>query len=240
MLDYNPDEETLKNDKKKIAILISIIVFVVILIVLFIVVVILDINNTDQQKKYSTTTRRTVSIEESSSNNEENNNEIIEEIDITSTTSTMVKSTNKTNISSNGTTSKKVVEVFPPSITHETTNGKSIFPNSLDDWEWEIVNLINKERKKNGLSELLVAKDLRQLAEEAADLWGSSEPDDATKVLTGHSYYRKYSNYDDVNSSSFYEDTIVETKVTTISELRYLGVGVIYKNNTYYYVIIYE
>ena len=255
MLDYSPDEETLKNDKKKIAILISIIVFIVILIVLFMIVVILDINSTDEQKKFSTTTRRTVSVEESSnnddSNNEVNTSEVTEEIDITTTTSTTVKQTSKTNTSSNGTkvitstkiitsTSIKVVEIIPPTITHETTNDKSTYPDSLDAWEWEIVNLINAERKKNGLNELLVAKDLRQLAEEAADLWLGSGNDVVKEYLTGHSNYRKRTNYDDVDSASLYRDTIAETKVTTNASLRYLGVGVLYKNDTYYYVIIYE
>lgn len=255
MLDYGPDEETLKNDKKKIAILISIIVFVVILIVLFVIVVILDINRTDEHKKISTTTRRTVSVEESSNDNNEedssesNDDEVIPKSD-TTTTSTTMKTTNKTSTSS-GTkvitstkiitsTSIKVVEILPPTITHEVANDKSTYPDAIDDWEWAIVNLINETRRKNGLNELLVARDLRQLAEEAADLWLGSGSDVVKEYLQGHSNYRKYTNHEDVTPLSLYGDTVNATKVTTNSALRYLGVGVLYKNDTYYYVIIYE
>lgn len=253
MLDYSPDEETLKNDKKKIAILISIIVFVIILIVLFIVIVILDSQRDEEQKKLSTTTRRTVNATEVDNNGDNTNqttSNIISE-EVTTTTSTTIKPTNKTKVTSNNgnkvtmttvitSTSIKVVDILPPSVSHEITFDKSTYPDSLDAWEWQIVNLINAERKKNGLNELLVAKDLRQLAEEAADLWLGSGTEVVKEYLTGHSNYRKYTNYDDVTANSLYNDTIASTKVTTNSALRYLGVGVLYKNNTYYYVMIYE
>lgn len=250
MQDYSPDEATLKNDKKKIAILISIIVFVIILIVLFVIVVILDINKSDESKKLSTTTRRTVNVEESSNN--ETTNNIVNEDETTTTTSMSVNSTSKTKVSnSSGTkvitstkistsTSIKVVDILPPTVSHDVVTDKSTYPDSLDDWEWQIVNLINAERRKKGLNELLVAKDLRQLAEEAADLWLGSGTDVVKEYLTGHSNYRKYSNYDDVTAVSLYNDTVAATKVATNSALRYLGVGVLYKNDTYYYVIVYE
>lgn len=255
MQDYSPDEATLKSDKKKITILISIIVFVIILIVLFGIVVLLDMNTDDENKKLSTTTRRTVNVDDSTNNssyfeitdNIDNEEEVMTTM---TTTSSSKNTTNKTKVSS-GTkvitstriitsTSIKVEEILPPAISHEVATDKSTYPDSLDNWEWKIVNLINEARRKNGLNELLVARDLRQLAEEAADLWLGSGSEVVKEYLTGHSNYRKYSNHDDVSEISLYNDTIAKTKVTTNSSLRYLGVGVLRKNDTYYYVIIYE
>lgn len=256
MLDNQEELERLKNDKKKIAILISIIVFVVILIVLFIITLLLDLNSTEDKQKYSTTTRRTVNIEYTEDvDNKDNSSEMKEEESTTnsSTTNTTTTSTTKRiNGNTNSptkvitstkiitSTSIKVVDILPPSITHEVANDKSQYPDSLDEWEWGIVNLINSERRKNGLGELLVGRDLRQLAEEAADLWLGSGGEVVKEYLKGHSNYRKYTNYDDVSFTSLYNDTIAVTNVTTNASLRYVGVGVIQKNDTYYYVIVYE
>lgn len=246
MLDNGPDEATLKNDKKKIVILISIIALVIILIVLFVFLVILSFNQKEEKSKISTTSRRTISIKMTSSSVIPTTTEKVKTEEVTITTkkvttqrkTTNLKTTSK--ITEQSTTSTKIIEILPPVIEHETTIDKSTYPDSLDAWEWQIVNLINEQRKKNGLNELLVAKDLRQLAEEAADLWLGSGGDIVKEYLTGHSNYRKYTNYDDVNATSLYNDTVAATKVTTNPALRYLGVGVLYKNDTYYYVIVYE
>lgn len=251
MPNENTDNQSFKNDKQKIAILISIIVFVVILIALFSFLVFLDINSKSEANKLSTTTRRTVKIEYSGENIDGDKVNQNNESSSTTTTSTTVKSTSKNNSSKKTTkivtstkiitsVSTKVVEVLPPSISHEVVNDRSTYPNALDAWEWEIVNSINKERRKRGLNELAVARDLRQLAEEAADLWVGSGSEVVKNYLTGHANYRKQTNYDDVTASSLYNDTVEKTQVTTNDSLKYLGVGVLYKNDTYYYVIVYE
>lgn len=251
MLDNQEELQRLKDDKKKIAILISIIVFVVILIALFVLVVLLDLNSSSDNERYSTTTRRTVNVEVDDDVNTTTTEAIKEEVqesESTTTTTTTKKSSSSNNTQTKvitetkviTSTSIKVVDIMPPEVNYEIASGKSNYPDSLDDWEWGIVNRINEMRRKNGLNELLVAVPLRSLAEEAADLWLGSGGDVVKEYLTGHSNYRKYTNYDNVSIDSLYNDTINVTNIVTNASLRYVGVGVILKNNTYYYVIVYE
>ena len=256
------------EDKKKILILCIVIAFIIVLIVCLGIIAYLSYQAenapTSNSNRQTTTRRNTVS------------SEAIIDDDTTSsvTTSTVPMSSGiaSSNTSSNSSTTRissakttssryttktstRTVTVTGPTIiiteerpTHPVTDGESNYPNALNDWEWEIVEMINEERRSNGLDELEVASDLRTLAEEAADYWDDFTESELKAYLAGNSYYAKKSNNLNHNNGylSLYQDTISKTKVTTRDDLRYLGVGVIYKENgfngipTHYYVIIYE
>lgn len=259
------------EDKKKIIILSFIIGFVSILIILVGIIVYLSIVNENKvdEDKLSTTTRRTIDITETESTttkSPEENTTTTEPITTNQTTTsskvTSNKTTNKvaTTTAKKTTTSKKTTKntttkkvntgesVIPIPEEREVTYESTDYPNADDEGAWNIVDKINEERIKNGLNPVQVAVDLRRLAEEAADFWYEYSDDEIKDYLYGHSNYRRKSNHLYTNSAylSMYEATIQNTKVTTNKNIRYVGVGLIYRVNgigglaTHYYVIIYE
>ncbi|MDE5630143.1 MAG: hypothetical protein K2I70_00935, partial [Bacilli bacterium] len=161
------------------------------------------------------------------------------------TTTTKKKTTTKKNTTTKVNSGGSVIPIpAEREVTYESTD----YPNADDEGAWNIVDMINDERAKNGLKPVEVAVELRRLAEEAADFWYEYSDDEIKNYLYGHSNYRRKSNHLYTNSAylSMYEATIKNTKVTTDKNLRYVGVGLIYRANgigglaTHYYVIIYE
>ncbi len=261
------------SDKKKIVILSLIIGFVAILIILVGYIAYLSFveENKTSTDKLSTTTRRTVDVSEEATTNLPNQEEMTTTSSTTMTTTTTsittaltTKSTTKSHTS---TTTKKKTTTTKKSTTKKTTtkvNSGGVvipipderevtyestdYPGADDEGAWNIVDLINEARQKNGLKPVEVAVELRRLAEEAADFWYEYTDVEIKAYLYGHSNYRRKSNHLYTNSAflSMYQATIENTKVTTDKNLKYIGVGLIYRENgvgglpTHYYVIIYE
>lgn len=272
MNDYNVE---VTDDRGKIATLIGVIIVVVILLVLLITITFLDIKKENAKSpKLSTTTRRNFSVNDIQSDDDEEDelteeettsaevNEVEKTTNSTTTTITQEKkktTTAKRTVSSTSwsktevRTSTKVIEYevevnpFEGDPRTEVTFGTSSgYPDSKSDWEWEIVDLINKDRRDNGLSELKMVKELRALAEEGADLMLGSKPDVVKSYLYGHNNYRFQSNYTIESPANLYDRSKNAVDVATNNSLKYLGVGVIYKqvgnlgSPTYYYVLIWE
>ena len=262
------------SDKKKIVILSLIIGFVTILIILvgFIAYLSFVEENKTSTDKLSTTTRRTVDANEEEQTNPTNSDETTTTSSATTTTTssttllttrnttksnTSTTTKNKTNSTKKPTTTKKTTtttkvnsggSVIPIPDEREVTYESTDYPGADDEGAWNIVDLINEARKKNGLKPVEVAVELRRLAEEAADFWYEYTDVEIKAYLYGHSNYRRKSNHLYTNSAylSMYQATIENTKVTTDKNLKYVGVGLIYRENgvgglpTHYYVIIYE
>lgn len=260
------------SDKKKIVILSLIIGFVVVLIILVGIIAYLSFvnENKNHDEKLSTTTRRTVDVsdEQDTTSTSTTQSTTTSTQTITSSISQTTSKTNSTNSTTKTTTKKKTTTAKKATTTKQKTttkasSGGSIipipderevtyestdYPNADDEGAWNIVDMINAERTKNGLKPVEVAVELRRLAEEAADFWYEYSDDEIKNYLYGHSNYRRKSNHLYTNSAylSMYEATIKNTKVTTDKNLKYIGVGLIYRVNgigglaTHYYVIIYE
>lgn len=262
------------SDKKKIVILSLIIGFVAILIILVGYIAYLSFveENKTSTDKLSTTTRRTVDVSEEATTNLPNQEEMTTTPSTTQTTTTTTSSTTalttkSTTKSHTSTTTKKKTTTTKKSTTKKTTtkvNSGGVvipipderevtyestdYPGADDEGAWNIVDLINEARQKNGLKPVEVAVELRRLAEEAADFWYEYTDVEIKAYLYGHSNYRRKSNHLYTNSAflSMYQATIENTKVTTDKNLKYIGVGLIYRENgvgglpTHYYVIIYE
>ena len=261
------------SDKKKIVILSLIIGFVAILIILVGYIAYLSFveENKTSTDKLSTTTRRTVDVSEEATTNLPNQEEMTTTSSTTTTTtttsSTTALTTKSTTKSHTSTTTKKKTTTTKKSTTKKTTtkvNSGGVvipipderevtyestdYPGADDEGAWNIVDLINEARQKNGLKPVEVAVELRRLAEEAADFWYEYTDVEIKAYLYGHSNYRRKSNHLYTNSAflSMYQATIENTKVTTDKNLKYIGVGLIYRENgvgglpTHYYVIIYE
>ena len=261
------------GDKNKIVILSLIIGFVAILIILVGYIAYLSFvdENKPSTDKLSTTTRRTVDVSEEETTNPSNAMEPTTTSSTTttttsSTTALTTKSTTKSNTSTttkkknpttkkSTTTTKKTTNkvnsgesVIPIPDEREVTYESTDYPGADDEGAWNIVDLINEARKKNGLKPVEVAVELRRLAEEAADFWYEYTDVEIKAYLYGHSNYRRKSNHLYTNSAylSMYQATVENTKVTTDKNLKYIGVGLIYRENrvgglpTHYYVIIYE
>lgn len=245
----------MKNDKTKILILRIIIIFIVLLIGLFLVVAIFDLGTPDKSPKFlGNTTRRTYTTTSTLSTD-------IIPLTPDDTTNPTGSTENKTNITSSTTTttskvivttkttvtSAKVTSPIPIVPDYVEAQGKSKHPQAIDSWEWEIVNKINAARVKNGLKELIVAEDLREVAETAADKYYLENDEAVKKYLDGYNNYRlKSNNPSEINVNSLYTNTVSSINIETNKYIKYVGVGVIYRENgwaglsSYYYCIIYE
>lgn len=243
------NNQNINNDKGKVMVLISLIIAVSIVLVFFVFLAILDITHKDTKSKLSTTTRRTIKEEENTTTNSEVT-EPITENSTTTVSTTQVASSNSTRPSTTRKTTTKVVttvveeetDTVIPSHDYEIVYDKTTYPDALDSWEWEVINLINQERRKNGLSELLVARELRNMAEEAAYMYYASGSGAIKPYLSGYSYLYMHSNLD-IDANTLYESTLNSTKITTNPDIKYVGAGVLVKNitlDTYFYVIVYE
>ncbi len=242
------------SDKSKIMMLISLIVVVSILIVGFVFIAVIDLTKKEGSSSLTTTTRRTYTTTETTQ--PETTSQALTEGSTTTTMelTTTLASNEKTTTTTKVTTRTSRLPNKPtqpttsttpsviPSNDYEVTTSPTTYPGALDSWEWEIVTRINEARRKNGLKELKVASELRDLAESAADQWIALGDEGIKKYLAGNSNFRMYSNLD-VSAKTLYDRTVGATKVTTSPYLEYVGVGVLEKFTgltTYFYVIIYE
>lgn len=239
------------NDKGKIMVLISIIMAVSILLVAFVFVAVIDLTHKEAGSKLSTTTRRTISTEPTTSG--EITEPITEEAPTTPPTSASVTTPSTTKQPATKEPTTVVVQPKPeepdspgetviPSHSYDIAYDSTTYPDALDSWEWEIVNLINQERRKNGLSEVNVARELRNMAEEAAYMYYANGASSIRPYLDGYSYLYMHSNLN-IDARSLYESTLNSTKITTSPDIKYVGAGVLVKKvgiDTYYYVIVYE
>lgn len=239
------------NDKGKIMVLISIICAVSILLVAFVFVTVIDLTHKGTQSKLSTTTRRTVETQVTTegvqTTEEIPTTEGVTNPPTTNTTTTVKKTTTtkKTTKPASTVVTKPSTPdegTVIPSHSYEIAYDSTTYPDAIDSWEWEIVNLINQERKKNGLNEVHVARELRNMAEEAAYMYYASGSSAIKPYLEGYSYLYMHSNYD-IDARSLFESTMNSTKITTNPDIKYVGAGVLVKKqgiDTYYYVIVYE
>lgn len=238
------------NDKGKIMVLVSLIIAVSILLVAFVFVAVIDLTHKEAQSKISTTTRRTVETEPTTEEIQEPTEEptnTTEPTTISTTSTTPTNTTKKTNAPVSVVTEPtKPTESDPgtiiPSHSYDIAYDKTTYPDALDSWEWEVVNLINQDRRNNGLSEVYVARELRNMAEEAAYRYYASGASSLQPYLDGYSYLYMHSNLN-IDARSLYESTRNSTKITTDPDIKYVGVGVLVKKvniDTYYYVIVYE
>ncbi len=246
------------KDKTKIRVLCIIIGFIILVMGLLFLIVFLSIKEENATGgKLKQTTRRSISTTITTTMNipETSTSVIIENDEPTSMTTTTTKRAGSTKTTTSTKTTKTTTSTKTSKMTtttkannrHIVTNA-STYPNALDAWEWQIVNLINEERGRNGLKSLAVAEDLRDIAEKGADDWINLSQEELKRVLYGHSYYAKKSNGLNATTGyeTLYENVLSKTSITTNEGLKYLGVGIIYKENgengipSHYFVIIYE
>ncbi len=233
---------------------VNIIYFIIILFLLgigaIVTTALLDENNYNAKKEKTSRT----SIQVSSSRTEEENTSL-SSIPTTSTsikTSTSVSSTEKRKTTQ--TTTKKRTTATRKTSTEEittkrmTTTENFDYTDALNDEIWEIVRLINEERRKNGLHALEVAVDLREVAFEAVETWYSEHENAAKQLLRGYSNYRRRSNQLAVKdaANNLFSHTKDQTDITKNKNIHYVGIGLINKEKgvaglpTIYYCIIYE
>lgn len=242
------------EDKSKITMLISLIVVVSILLVGFVFIAVLDLTHKEAETRLNTTTRRTVKttelitedIKDDEEEEEEDEEDELEEVDLTTTTTSQTQGNTTTKVGTTKTTKKptttKEVEVTVPASKYTITNSSTTYPDALDSWEWDIVDMINEARRKNGLNELLVASELRTMAEDAAYIYYTNGDAAAKSYLINYANMRMYSNLL-IDSAYLFENTINSTNVTTNPYIKYIGVGVLLKKpnlDTYYYILVYE
>ena len=162
------------SDKKTIFILRAVIAFIILLIVLFSVVAILDFQSEKNDPKYlSTKTRRTYKKESTTTRlivptPEEGETTSKTTSTISTTTSTKVQGSTTKNTTKKITTSKsQIISTSPiPEVpSYREATGSTNHPNAIDSWEWYIANKINEIRENNGLNRLIVAVELREIAE---------------------------------------------------------------------------
>ena len=230
-----------------------------------------DSNTTKRVVKSTTTTTTSTTITSETSTFEPyttTTDFIITAPTTTTTTTTTVKtqtapvvSTPKTSVK---TTAKKTTKSTTKSTTKATTTKKteitttraispyaSGFPNAKDDLEWGYYKKINSIRSANGLVQLKMAKDLRDLAHKAAQKY-YEYPSETRNTLIKE-YVASQGNYSfkayiDNNPNALDSiSTIVETsKITTNTSARYAGIALLaYADTnrgitTYSLVIIYQ
>lgn len=243
------------NDKGKIMVLISLIIAVSILLVAFVFVTVIDLTHKDAKSKISTTTRRTISTEPTTEVQDSQTTEPTTEVP--TNPSSEVPTTTSTTTRPRTTTTRRVEQTTKPtsgddnhddggtvipSHSYDIAYDSTTYPDAVDSWEWEIVNLINQERKRNGLSEVYVARELRNMAEEAAYMYYANDSSVIRPYLDGYAYLYGHSN-SNIEPRTIYESLINSTKITTNPDIKYVGSGVLVKDqgiDTYYYVIVYE
>ena len=182
---------------------------------------------------------------------------------VVSTPKTSVKTTAK-KTTAKKTTARKTTKSTTKSTTKATTTKKteitttraispyaSGFPNAKDDLEWGYYKKINSIRSANGLVQLKMAKDLRDLAHKAAQKYYEYPSETRNKLIK--EYVASQGNYSfkayiDNNPNALDSiSTIVGTsKITTNTSARYVGIALLaYADTnrgitTYSLVIIYQ
>lgn len=214
------------KDKSKLIMLISIIIFIVVLIISFSLITYFNIKreNNNKENKTSEVSLTTTSAELTTTE------EIITTTKETTTT-TKIKETKTT------TTKEKETTEVTTELVNDIIN-----PNSLGSWDLLIYNLINEERKKNGLNTLSVRSSLYNLTISAVDKWPSIHDDGLKEYLNTYNYYGYQSNI--LSSSKGYKEIASEvfknTDVETNAYLNYIGLYTKKIDNKYYFIIMYE
>lgn len=237
------------NDKKKIFILRIIIAFIILLIILFSVIAIIDFKSKDNDPKYlDTTTRRTYKTTTTSSTSRINTSSTTKTsaVSTSSTVASNTKTTTAKTTKSTKVTSEIISSPIPVTPDYTETNEDSNNANAEASLEWYIVNKINDIRENNGLNRLIVAKELRDLAETAGDIYNTQGENAVSDYLDGYNNYRFWTLNQNVSKDYLVDKTINATSVTTNENYKYVGVGVIKIINNqnklpaYHYCIIYQ
>ncbi len=236
---------------------VNIIYFVIILFLLgigaIVTIALLDENNYNAKKEKTseTTTKEVPATETTKHSVLSTQGTSVSKETTTTTTSTSkngnVEKTTKTTGSTRITT-KKQTTTETTTARREVTVKDADFPDVLNKETWEILRLINEERRKNGLTNLEVAVDLREKALEAAETWYEENETAAKEVLRGYSNYRRKSNQLAVSEAAqnLFSHTKENTGITTNRNIHYVGIGLLNKPKgvsglpTVYYCIIYE
>ena len=214
------------KDKSKLIMLISIIIFIVVLIISFSLITYFNIKreNNNKENKTSEVSLTTTSTELTTTE------EVITTTKETTTT-TKIKETKIT------TTKEKETTELTTELVNDIIN-----PNSLGSWDLLIYNLINEERKKNGLNTLSVRSSLYNLTISAVDKWPSIHDEGLKEYLNTYNYYGYQSNI--LSSSNGYKEIALEvfknTDVETNAYLNYIGLYTKKIDNKYYFIIMYE
>lgn len=214
------------KDKSKLVMLISIIIFIVVLIISFSLITYFNIKreNNNKENKTSEVSQTTTSTELTTTE------EVITTTKETTTT-TKIKETKTT------TTKEKETTELTTELVNDIIN-----PNSLGSWDLLIYNLINEERKKNGLNTLSVRSSLYNLTISAVDKWPSIHDEGLKEYLNTYNYYGYQSNI--LSSSNGYKEITSEvfknTDVETNAYLNYIGLYTKKIDNKYYFIIMYE
>lgn len=214
------------KDKSKLIMLISIIIFIVVLIISFSLITYFNIKreNNNKENKTSEVSQTTTSTELTTTE------EVITTTKETTTT-TKIKETKTT------TTKEKETTELTTELVNDIIN-----PNSLGSWDLLIYNLINEERKKNGLNTLSVRSSLYNLTISAVDKWPSIHDEGLKEYLNTYNYYGYQSNI--LSSSNGYKEITSEvfknTDVETNAYLNYIGLYTKKIDNRYYFIIMYE
>lgn len=214
------------KDKSKLIMLISIIIFIVVLIISFSLITYFNIKreNNNKETKTSEVSQTTTSTELTTTE------EVITTTKETTTT-TKIKETKIT------TTKEKETTELTTELVNDIIN-----PNSLGSWDLLIYNLINEERKKNGLNTLSVRSSLYNLTISAVDKWPSIHDEGLKEYLNTYNYYGYQSNI--LSSSNGYKEIALEvfknTDVETNAYLNYIGLYTKKNDNKYYFIIMYE
>lgn len=214
------------KDKSKLIMLISIIIFIVVLIISFSLITYFNIKreNNNKENKTSEVSLTTTSTELTTTE------EVITTTKETTTT-TKIKETKTT------TTKEKETTGLTTELVNDIIN-----PNSLGSWDLLIYNLINEERKKNGLNTLSVRSSLYNLTISAVDKWPSIHDEGLKEYLNTYNYYGYQSNI--LSSRNGYKEIASEvfknTDVETNAYLNYIGLYTKKIDNRYYFIIMYE
>lgn len=214
------------KDKSKLVMLISIIIFIVVLIISFSLITYFNIKRENNNKE-----NKTSEVSITTTSTEVTTTEEVITTERVNTTTTKIKETKTT------TTKEKETTEVTTELVNDIIN-----PNSLGSWDLLIYNLINEERKKNGLNTLSVRSSLYNLTISAVDKWPSIHDDGLKEYLNTYNYYGYQSNI--LSSSNGYKEIASEvfknTDVETNAYLNYIGLYTKKIDNKYYFIIMYE
>lgn len=210
------------NNKTKLIGLITIIFFIITLIVSFSYITYFNMKKENEVIKKSTTPNTTA--------------------ETTTITNESVATEITTNHSKSTTTSKKVTTSKVITTTTEIVSDVEIVEDENDEWIIGILNIINDERNKTNLEPLILKKDIHELASKASLFWEEKSEEELKAFMNGYNYYGYVSNIlSNVNGyKTIANETINNTTISTNKYLKYVGIGLIKKDNKYYYIIIYE
>ena len=247
------------DDKQRIAV-VKLIIIIVNIIIFILVGILFNLYTKDRK----ITDRTTMNTNINSNIVRTDTNHISSSI--TNDTSISIPTSNKTSmIKITKTTTSKVTTKTTSKVTTKTTfkqttkttvtteSGRNIVTNDSttpginNEFVWTIFNRINDKRQNIGLNKLLMDYDLRNLAEEAANLYDGTNDVELHNYLYGKNHYAIADNsLSDDGYIELYNRTVTRTQIINNGYYKYVGIAVLEKEHgisgihTYYYVIIYE